>query len=168
MDSVFADDCSLCGIWAMMNGSFSSNLELSVICSLMDEVATLNVHTICHILRSVRPLLAKVLSTEFNSACSGDLWEYARFFSSCQSCTAFIPSWRQENRYVVSLILLSRLHEWQARDLLSLWKAARSDTRNYTEVCNQTSLSQKNIKQALFLANSARLSMFEFTRCLSR
>jgi len=62
-------------------GSFQgpAALESEVFTFLMDRVMVCPVSTIAHVPRSVRPLLAKVLSVELRKACLS-VWGFARLF----------------------------------------------------------------------------------------
>lgn len=146
-------------MWYLGHDERSSNLKPSVFYSLIDEVATLNVHTVCHIPRSFCSLFAKVLSTEFNSACSRDLWGHAVFpFAKAVLCSPLVAA---RKRVCRQLDLLSCLLEWQTGDLLSLWKAARSDARSYTEVCIESLCLKQILDEVYFMlkkTNSASLS----------
>ena len=62
----------------------------------------------------------------------------------------------KKKRQVVSAYLLSRLQQWQAGDLVSLWIEARNDTIHNIKVCKSFTLSHRNTRHALFLASEGR------------
>ena len=76
------DDLALEGVKAaiQMSCSIDNEYRYIVFQSLMDEISTLSVNIVCHVPRNVRPLLAQVLSVEFNHACQEGLWGFARLF----------------------------------------------------------------------------------------
>ena len=93
----------------------------------MNEISTLSVNTVCLVPQNVRPLLAQVLSVEFNHACQEGLWGFARLFIFAKAVLRSPPRGGKKKRYVVSAFLSNRLHQWQAGDIVSLWKDARLD-----------------------------------------
>ena len=123
--------------------------------SLMDEITGLQVNTICHVPRSVRPLLAQVLSVEFYHACSNGIWGFARLFMFAKAVLRSPPRGGKKKRYVVSSILTSRLQQWQSGELVSLWEEVRGAALQLGKR-KKSSLSQANARRALFLAKEGR------------
>ena len=56
----------------------------------------------------------------------------------------------------MSAILSNRVHQWQAGDIVSLWKDARLDATQQQANPRRNSQSQLNAKRALFLAREGR------------
>ena len=67
------------GLNSVACGSFqgSAAMESEVLTFMMDHVMVCPVNTIAHVPRSVRPLLARVLSVELRKACSS-FWAFVR------------------------------------------------------------------------------------------
>ena len=93
--------------------------------ALMNEIITLPVTTVVHIPRSVRPLLAQVLSSELSHACLHGIWGFARFHLFAKAVLRCSPRGGRKKRLVVKSILLTRLKRWQEGDLIGLWEEAR-------------------------------------------
>ena len=90
--------------------------ESEVLNVLLDHIMICPVSTISHVPRSVRPLLAHILSIEFQKACSS-VWGFVRLFIFAKFVLR-TPGSRSHHRcrYVVSSILLDRLHMWSLSD----------------------------------------------------
>ena len=82
-------------------------LEAVLFESLMQEVSLLQVKTTCHIPRSVRPVLAEVLATEFRNATYHGLWGYARLHMFPKAVLRCPPRRGRKKRVVVKSLLLS-------------------------------------------------------------
>ena len=84
--------------------------ESEVLNVLLDYIMVCPVSTISHIPRSVRPLLAHILSIEFQKACSS-VWGFVRLFIFSKFVLRTPGSQSNHRRhYVVSSILLDHLH----------------------------------------------------------
>ena len=77
-------------------------------------------------------------------------------FPFCQGSFETTISWGQEKIRVVSACLISRMKQWQSGDLVSLWIEARREVSG--RVFNKTgsSLTQWNVRHALFLSREGR------------
>ena len=105
-------------------------MESEVLNVLLDHVMVCPVSTISHVPRSVRPLLAHVLSIEFQKACSS-VWGFVRLFLFAKvvlRTPGGQPNHRR--RFVISSILLDRLHMWSLSDgIKSLWSLLQDDLK---------------------------------------
>ena len=90
--------------------------------ALMNEIITLPVTTVVHIPRSVRPLLAQVLSSELSHARLHGIWGFARFHLFAKAVLRCPPRGGRKKRLVVKSILLTRLKRWQEGILLDCGK----------------------------------------------
>ena len=117
----------------------------------MNYVMTCPVSTVVHIPRSVRPLLARVLSTEFRNAISS-VWGFMRLFLFAKLALRMPPLRQCRRRFILAFILLDRLHLWSQPDgLYNLWKALQDDLHvSRSSHCIQS--SKHNISRALFWA----------------
>jgi len=117
------------------------HLESESLSAVLDAVLTSPVSTVVHIPRSVRPLLAKVLSTEFRSA-STSIWGFVRLFLFAKAVLRMPPFRQRRRRYVLASVLLDRLHVWSQPDgLPTLWKSLQDD------LCARSNDSQKSSNQ---------------------
>ena len=85
------------------------NLESGGLTVLMEAVMVCPVSTVVHIPRSVRPLLAKVLSTELRNATSS-LWGFVRLFLFAKVVLRMPPFRQRRRRFVLASMLMERLH----------------------------------------------------------
>ena len=103
------------------------NLESVGHTVLMEAVMVCPVSTVVHIPRSVRPLLAKVLSTELCNATSS-LWGFVRLFLFAKVVLRMPPFCQRRRRFVLASMLMERLHVWSHSDgLYTLWKSLQDD-----------------------------------------
>ena len=113
--------------------------------------------SVVHIPRSVRPLLAKVLSTELRNAASS-LWGFVRLFLFAKVVLRLPPFRQRRRRFVLASMLMERLHVWSHSDgLYTLWKSLQDD------LCVRKSTSgpqtkSNNVSRALFWAREGRHS----------
>jgi len=134
-----------------------SALESEVLDFMMDNIMVCPVSTIAHVPRSVRPLLARVLSIELRKACSS-IWGFVRL-SMFAKLVLRTPSTSrsQRRRFVISSILLDRLHLWnQSGGISLLWASLQDDLR----VCKHKKGSDSSFckSRALFWAREGRYS----------
>ena len=97
---------------------------------MIENVMVCPVRTIAHVPRSVRPLLARVLSVELCKACSS-IWGFVRL-SMFAKLVLHTPSTScsQRRHFVISSILLDRLHLWnQPGGISHLWASLQNDLR---------------------------------------
>ena len=93
----------------------------------MNYVMTCPVSTVVHIPYSVRPLLARVLSTEFQNAISS-AWGFMRLFLFAKLALRMPPLHQRHRRFILASVLLDCLHLWSLPDgLYNLWKALQDD-----------------------------------------
>ena len=107
-----------------------SALESEVLNFIMENVMVCPVSTIAHVPCSVYPLLARVLSVELRKACSS-IWGFVclSMFAKLVLCTPS-TSRSQHCRFVISSILLDRLHLWnQPGGISHLWASLQNDLR---------------------------------------
>ena len=127
----------------------------------MNEIMTLHVDTVSHIPRSVRPLLAQILTVELRHACSDGLWRFSRFFLFAKAVLHLPHRGGRKKRLVIHSLLTSCLHHWQEGALTALWEEARCDANltyhNFEH--NPESLKRCNIHRALNLAKEGRYGL---------
>ena len=123
--------------------------------ALMNEIITLPVTTVVHIPRSVRPLLAQVLSSELSHARLHGIWGFARFHLFAKAVLRCPPRGGRKKRLVVKSILLTRLKRWQEGDLIGLWEEARVESA-LSQKSKPTSVAQQNSRRAALLAGEGR------------
>ena len=86
-------------------------------------------NAIAHVSRSVRPLLASVLSVELRKACSS-VWAFVRLTMFAKAVLRIPATNSQRRRCVMSSILLDRLHIWnQSGGIHSLWNSLLDDLK---------------------------------------
>jgi len=133
-------------------------MESEVLIVLLDHVMVCPVSTISHIPCSVRPFLAHVLSLEFQKACSS-VWSFVRLFIFAKAVLR-TPSIQSNHRcrYVVSSVLLDRLHMWSLSDgVKSLWSLLQEDIK-VSKPVKPTSSEEFSKSRALFWAHEGRYS----------
>ena len=124
----------------------------------MNEVATLPVHSVLRIPRSVRPLLAQVLSGELQHACYDGIWGFLRMYMFAKAVLHAPPRAGKQKRYEVKDILSSRLRQWQECDILSLWNDARIQSTSQRGVHPSSTLSTSNARRSLKLSREGRFA----------
>ena len=78
---------------------------------------------------SVRPLLARVLSVELRKACSS-VWGFVRLTMFAKAVLRIPATNSQRRRFVMSSVLLDRLHIWnQSGSFHSLWNSLLDDLK---------------------------------------
>jgi len=147
------------GLNSVESGSFQgpSALEPEVLNYMMKHILVCPVNTIAHIPRSVRPLLAQVLSIELRKACTS-VWGFVRLtmFAKLVLCTPS-ASCSRRRRFVISSVLLDRLHLWNQSDgICHLWASLQDDLR----VCKRKGEPCSSFckSRALFWAREGRYS----------
>ena len=115
--------------------------------AIMEEIATLQVTSVCHIPRHVRPLLSDVLSSELQQAINCNLWGFVRLSLFAKAVLRTPPRGGKKKRHVISACLLSRLKQWQSGDLVSLWIDARSAAGH-----------RRNVKKVVFFEKETTCS----------
>ena len=151
------NDLALKGVKAAAQHACPSCLpESDTFQAILTEISSLQVTSICHIPKRVRALLSEILALEFQQSVNSDLWGFVRL--SLFAKAVLRPPLRggKKKRHVVSACLLSRLQQWQAGDLVSLWIEARNDAIHNIKVRKSFTLSQRNTRHALFLASEGR------------
>ena len=93
----------------------SPNLESESLSTVLNFVMTCPVSTVVHIPRSVRPMLARVLSTEFRNAVSS-VWGFLRLFLFAKLVLRMPPFRLRRRRFILASVLLDRLHLWSQPD----------------------------------------------------
>ena len=78
--TLICDNLALEGVRATASLSCTWENDTAIFQSLMDKVSGLPVNTVCHVPRSIHPLLAQVLSTKFGHTCYHGLWGFVRLF----------------------------------------------------------------------------------------
>ena len=134
-----------------------THVESEALSVVMNYVMTCPVSTVVHIPRSVRPLLARILSTEFRNAISS-VWGFMRLFLFAKLALRMPPLRQHRRRFILASVLLDRLHLWSQPDsLYNLWKALQDDLHvSRSSHCIQS--SKHNISRALFWAREGRYS----------
>ena len=128
--------------------------EPDVFQAIMEEIATLQVTSVCHIPHRVRPLLSDVLSSELQQAINCNLWGFVPLSLFVKTVLRTPSRGGKKKRHVISACLLPRLKQWQSGDLVSLWIDARSAAGHRRNVKQSSSMKKK--QRALFLAREGR------------
>ena len=158
IDYSVPDDSVLEAVRAVERLSCYSEQESFLFESIMSEIVTLSVTTVCHIPRSVRPLFAQVLAKELGHATLDGLWGFARLFMLPKAVLRCPPRGGKKKRHVVKAELLSRLQRWQAGEIASLWEDARSDAKHHDKKCKHSCTAGINTRRSLRLAREGRFS----------
>ena len=124
----------------------------------MNEIVTLQVSTISHIPRKVRPLLAQVFTSEPRHARLDGLLGYIRFSLLPKVILRSPLRGRRKKRYVVEALISKRLHRWQEGDLVFLWEEARSEAKCKLTNMDSFPISKVNAGRALRYAREGRYS----------
>jgi len=133
-------------------------MESEVLNVLLDHVMICSVTTVSHIPRSVRPLLAHVLSIEFQKACTS-VWGFVRLFIFAK-VVLYVPSnhSNRRRRCVISSVLLDRLHMWSlSNGVNSLWSLLQDDLK-VSKPAKPASSDEFSKHRALFWAREGRYS----------
>jgi len=133
-------------------------MESEVLNVLLDHVMVCPVSTISHVPRSVQPLLAHVLSIEFQKACSS-VWGFVRLFLFAKVVLR-TPGGQSNHRrrFVISSVLLDRLHMWSLSDgIKSLWSLLQDDLK-VSKPKQSASSDDFSKSHALFWAREGRYS----------
>ena len=135
-----------------------SHLESEALSVVMNYVMTCPVSTVVHIPRSVRPLPARILSTEFRNAISS-VWGFMRLFLFAKLALRMPPLRQRRRCFIFASILLDRLHLWSQPDgLYNLWKALQDDLHvSRSSHCIQSS-KHIFLELQLFWAREGRYS----------
>ena len=104
---------------------------------------------------NARPLLAKVLSAELRHARLNSRWGFV-CFPLLAKAVLRTPQGGKRKRYVVSALILARLHRWQEGDLVSLWEEARAGYRAPHPHTSPEDIPLSNAKRALRQAREGR------------
>ena len=110
----------------VLNGLFvaatlsSSEIDLKVFDAVMNEVMSLPIFTVVHVSKSVRPLLAEVLSQEFQLSVSHGAVGFMRLFAFAKSVLRVLSRGGKKRHHNVRNAILSRLKPWKNGDLVSL------------------------------------------------
>ena len=147
------------GLNSVQCGSFQgpAAMDSEVLNFMMELIMVCPVSTVAHIPRSVRPLLAQVLSVEFRKARSS-VWGFVRL-SLFAKLVLRLPSARgsKRRRFVMSSVLLDRLHLWSQPDgICCLWASLQDDLRDRKPKGESCSSFRKS--RALFWAREGRYS----------
>ena len=132
-------------------------MDSEVLNFMMELIMVCPVSTVAHIPCSVRPLLAQVLSVEFRKARSS-VWGFVRL-SLFAKLVLRLPSARgsKRRRFVMSSVLLDRLHLWSQPDgICCLWASLQDDLRDRKPKGESCSSFRKS--RALFWAREGRYS----------
>ena len=138
------------GIQAVNSCSFdgSPSDELPVLNTLLLQVMISYVPMVQHIPRSVRPLLAQVLTSELHAACSST-WGLVRLLLFAKAVLRLPSNGRQNHRSAVHTVLSARLRTWQEPDgFLHLWEDWQQDAgARRTSPCSSS--ESLNIRRSL-------------------
>ena len=81
--------------------------EDTVFHAVMDEIISIQVQTVAHIPKSVRPLLAEILASELQQAQFNGIWGFVRLFALVKAALRLPPRGGKRKRCVVSSLLFS-------------------------------------------------------------
>ena len=136
-----------------------SEIDLKVFDAVMNEVMSLPIFTVVHVPKSVRPLLAEVLSQKFQLSVSHGAVGFMRLFAFTKSVLCVPSHGGKKRHHNVRNAILSCLKQWKNGDLVSLWLAARLDARCYNNNnSSDSSLSSSNARRAIRLSREGRYS----------
>ncbi len=151
------DDLALEGVKAAAQHTCPSCLpESDTSQTMMTEISSLQITSICHIAKQVRPLLSEISALEFQQSVKSDLWGFVRLSLFAKAVLRPPRRGGKKKRHVVSACLLSCLQQWQAGDPVSLWIEARNNAICNIKVRKSFTLSQRNTRHVLFLASESR------------
>jgi len=142
-----------------VSGTFQgpAGSESRILDFMLDHIMVSPVTTIAHVPRSVRPLLARVLSVELRGACSS-VWGFVRLAMFAKAVLRS-PSSSQNirRRFVMSSVILDRLHLWsQPGGIHTLWSSLLDDLKVSKPVRGPSDSSCR--ARALFWAREGRYS----------
>ena len=149
-------DLVLAGIQAAASPVSPSFNDLVAFSALMNDIITLPVSTISHIPRKVRPLVAQVLTAELRHACRDGIWGFVRLSLFPKAVLRTPPRGGKKKRYVVGVLLSSRLRRWQQGDLVALWAEVHADAKPYSTDPFTTALA--NSRRTLRIAQEGRFN----------
>ena len=136
-----------------------SCLESTIFNTIMTTLFSLPVHTVRHVPRAARPLLASALCREFSLSVRHGLWGFVRLLLLPKLVLRSPPRAGRKKRYLVGALLQDRLKQWMSGTGISdLWCAAcaegalfRSSTSSTTE-----NLASSNNRRAIRWASEGR------------
>ena len=124
--------------------------------AVMNEVMTLPVFTVAHVPKSVRPLLAEVLSTEFRLCATEGVLGFMRLYVFPKSVLRVPPRGGKKKRHLMKSLLTSRLKQWQSGNFVSLWLDARSDASSNRAGPAPADVRKSNARRSIKLAREGR------------
>ena len=131
--------------------------------TFMTTLFCLPVHTVRHVPRMVRPLLASTLCHEFSLSVNHGLWGFARVLIFPKLVLRSPPSAGHKKRYVVGPLLRDRLQQWTSdTGIPDLWHAVceegvkcdPSATRSGLSASNE--LAKSNVRRAFRWTSEGR------------
>ena len=143
-------------------GAIASTLEehdrLHAFNVVMEEIFTLPVFTVSYIPRSVRPLFAKVLSTELYHGHKSGLWGFVRLAMFAKCVLRVPPRGGRKKRYVIKSLISSRLQRWQDGVLIDLWQEAQLDAHPLNQNLDPSAVRESNVRRCRKLAQDGRFA----------
>ena len=136
-----------------------SCLESTIFNTIMTTLFSLPVHTVRHVPRAARPLLASALCREFSLSVRHGLWGFVRLLLLPKLVLRSPPRAGRKKRYLVGALLQDRLKQWMSGTGISdLWCEAcaegalfRSSTSSTTE-----NLASSNNRRTIRWASEGR------------
>ena len=130
--------------------------ESAIFSTFMSTLFHLPVHTVRHVPRVARPLLASALCREFSLSVHHGLWGFARVLLFPKLVLRSPPRAGRKKRYLVGAVLQDRLKQWMSGTGISdLWCAACAEgTLPNSSAAGD--LAASNIRRAIQWASEGR------------
>ena len=98
------------------------NSEKSFVDNLLEEVMLKPVTTISHVPRSIRPLLAEIMSQELRHASSGNIWGCIRLLMLPKATLGLPPRDSKTSHISIISLIRKRLLSWKQGNIGQLWE----------------------------------------------
>ena len=132
--------------------------ETLIFDTFISRLCLLHVHSIQHVPRMARPLLASCLSQEFSAVNQFGLWSFARILMFAKLVLRSPPHAGRKKRYLVGSLVAERLSQWRSgAGIMSLWQDACAEaTPPGDTVASEDVLARDNVRRALQWASHGR------------
>ena len=116
--------------------------------TFMTNLFCLPVHTVRHVPRMTRPLLASVLCREFSLSVHHGLWGFARVLMFPKLVLRSLPRAGRKKRHLVGPLLRDRLQQWSSgTGIPDLWCAVCAEGVKRGP-STSTDLAKSNVQRA--------------------
>ena len=125
--------------------------ETLIFDTFISRLCLLHVHSIQHVPRMARPLLASCLSQEFSAVNQFGLWSFAWILMFAKLVLRSPPRAGRKKRYLVGSLVAERLSQWRSgAGIMSLWQDACAEaTPPGDTVASEDVLARDNVRRAL-------------------